>query len=265
MGEARRRFLNRQRTGSPQVFKQELVSKPGKAGVLIAVPSGDGNIRWSLGNMFAQAQQLNARPDWPFTYGHMVLAGCSPTDYARNSIVNFFLEKTDCTWLYMVDADQEAPENWPFLTMVNGAQVVSGKTYCWVPTGYKEGQLRVNQYSLDQHARCFNITPPETGGNPYEVPIVGTGCFAVHREVFAKIPMPAFRFAYEPSGKIRAGEDINFSVACQRAGFKIAVHPSVLFGHVKAVNLANIDEYAEARHKFIAENRQHLPESMLSV
>ncbi len=252
--------------GMPPIQPVETAAGPdGKIGVLIAVPSLSGDIRWTIGNMFAQAQQLNQHEEHPYSYSHMVLSGCYPTDFARNNIVEFFLKSPQFSWLYMVDADQEVPENWPALLFVNDAHVVSGKTACWVPNGYKEGRLRPNQYSLDEFARCFNITEPNTNGMPYRVPIVGTGCLAIRKEVFAKIPSPPFRFVYDQTGRIRAGEDINFSVACQRAGFVVAVHPAVKFGHVKKVDLAQLDEYAEARHEFLQSGREHTPAAMLSV
>lgn len=238
----------------------------GKIGVLIAIPSDEGNIRWSIGKMVAEAVRANGDPACPWYFSYTFLSGCKPIDFARNQIADFFLKNTEDEWLIMVDADQEVPDNWPMLLRVDGADVVSGTTYCWVPNDYKEGRLRVNQYGLNEKYQCFNITPPNTNGQPYRIPAVGTGCLAIKREVFAKIARPYFKFEFYPdTGRIMRGEDIHFSMRCLEKGLVVVAHPGVQFGHVKTVDLAKVGEYAEAWRKFANSGSQHPVDMVLSI
>ena len=65
--------------------------------------------------------------------------------------------------------------------------------------------------------------------------------------------------------KVQAGEDVNFSVECNRAGFMLAVHPGVRVGHMKELELSQIEQYYQARHKMESEGRQTTEAQRLSI
>ena len=269
--QSRKRYARNQRR------KAELRAVPDtptrKPTVLLAVPTLDGDVNWTIAHMFAGAMLANFRTDFPVQFGTHFQAGTNPVEFARNTIVEEFLDKTSFDWLMMIDADQVVPQNFWHLTGVRDAQIVSGLTYTWVGNAFEAGRLRVNQYGIDDKSRCFNLPVPDdvvTNGQPYFVPVVGTGCIAIRREVFRPkeeggLGRNPFYFTRHPNGKTIGGEDINFSVDAQRAGFKIAVHPGVRFGHVKKMDIAQVDEFYRARKIFDAAGVQFTTEQLLSV
>src|SRR3990172_7741882 len=160
----------------------------------------------------------------------------------------------------MIDDDHVVRENFWQLCLVKDAHVVSALTPVWVGNMDPECMLRVNNYGVDSESRCYNLPIPDDSVKlPYRVPIVGTGCIAIRRRVFAPKPHGVgdtpFYFTHQDDRKVRGGEDINFSVECNRAGFVLAVHPQVRFGHVKALDLWQVEQYYQARKAMELEGR----------
>ena len=250
-----------------------------KVKVLVAILSLDGNVHWTIAHQFGRMIGNSVNPTCPFQFITHVRAGTRPVEYTRNQITDLFMHETDAQILYMIDNDQVMPDNWWELLGVGGADIVSATTYCWVGTDYVPGRLRVNQYAIDEKAECFNIAPPATKGQPYQVNIVGTGCIAIRRYVFEKLgcarenckehkkvdERPPWYFTEHWDGRHRGSEDINFCVNAHKAGFKIAVHPGVVFGHVKPIDLAQVDQTMRGVLKMKEDGKQHSIEDMKSL
>lgn len=241
-----------------------------KPTIFIAVPTLSGRVNFSIAMLFARAMASSNIPECPFHFTVHMEAGKRGIDYARNCIVRTFMRDTDADWLMMIDDDQVVPEDFWKLCTVRDADVVSAVTPVWVCSMDPETMLRVNNYGVDAQQRCYNLPmPPDDATQPYRVPILGTGCIAIRRRVFA--PKPAgigetpFHFTYMDDGKVRAGEDINFSVACNLAGFTLAVHPAVRFDHTKELALWQIEEYYRARHKMESEGRTTTDAQRVSI
>lgn len=250
--------------------KRQPLQADRKVGVFVAVPTIDGNVHYSIPISFAKMMQSNSVAECPFLFTVHIEAGKRGPDYARNCIVKTFLEDNDADWLVMIDADQGVPDDFWKLCTVLDADVVAAVTPVWVGNMSPETMMRINHYGVDSEGRCFNLqTPPDTAKQPYRVPAVGTGCIAIRRRVFA--PKPAgvgtspFYFTYEDDRKVRGGEDINFSVDCQRAGFVVAAHPEVWFDHVKPLSLKQVEDWYKARHKMEMEGRTTTDEQRLSI
>lgn len=223
-----------------------------KIGVFLAVPTVTGKVNFSIAMLFARAMQHNFMPECPFKFTAHAEIQKRPIDYARNCIVRTFLKESDADWLVMIDDDQVVPENFWQLCTVKDADVVGALTPVWVGNMDPECMYRVNNYGVDAERRCYNLPPPADGAQqPYRVPIVGTGCIAIRRRVFAPKPHGVgdtpFYFTFTEDRKVMGGEDVNFSVDCNRAGFTLAVHPSVWFDHMKEIALQQIDRYYRAR------------------
>lgn len=250
-----------------------------KTRVLVAVLSLDGNVNWTIAHEFGRMMANSPDPRCPYNFSTHVKTGVRPVEYARNLVTELFMHEGEWEILLMIDHDQLMPQNWHGLFTVGGADIVSGLTYCWVGNQFAAGRLRVNQYGVDDKMECFNIQPPPTNGKPYEAPIVGTGCIAIRRNVFEKLgcgredcdqhndakrPDPWY-FTQKPLGRYRGSEDINFCVDARRNGFKIAVHPGVVFGHMKSVELSQIAEMIGAQSKMKAEGKTPTIEQMKSL
>lgn len=250
--------------------KREALHPNRKQSIFLAVPTLDGKVNFTIALTFAKAMASNAVPECPFRFAVHIEAGKRGADYARNCIVKTFIEETDFDWLMMVDNDQVVPDNFWQLCLVTDADVVSAVTPVWVGNMDPETRLRVNSYAVDAQARCYNLpAPSEDVKQPYRVPIVGTGCIAIRRRVFAPAPkgvgMRSFRFTHEDDGKVRGGEDINFSVECNKAGFVLAVHPLVRFDHLKEIPLWQIEEYYQARKAMELAGKQPTEAQRLSI
>lgn len=245
--------------------------QPGrKPSVFIAALCVTGRLHYTIAMAFARAMASSMIAECPFRFGVHAEPGKRGHDYARNSIVKFFLENTDADWLMMIDEDEVVPDNFWQLCTVNDADIVSGVTPVWVANMDPEAMLRVNQYGIDSEGQCYNLpTPDDAVKQPYRVPIVGTGCIAIRRRVFAPRPhgvgSSPFYFTYMDDRKVKAGEDINFGVEANRAGFVLAVHPQVRLDHVKELPLWQIEQYYRARKAMELAGRATTDQQRLSV
>lgn len=250
--------------------KRQPLQEGRKTGVFIACPTESGYMNFSIGMAYGRAMASSALRECPFTFTIHSEVGKRPVDYARNCIVRTFLSESDADWLMMIDDDQVVPDNFWQLCTVNDADVVSAITPVWVGNMDPEVMLRVNNYGVDSANRCYNLPIPDDNvRQPYRVPIVGTGCIAIRRRVFAPRPHGVgdtpFYFTHQDDRKVLGGEDINFSVECNRAGFVLAVHPGVWFDHMKEMPLMQISQYFNARHAAQIAGRQSTDAQRLSI
>ena len=241
-----------------------------KPAIFLAVPSIVGKLNFTIAMTFGRAMASSMMVECPFRFGIHVEIGKRGPDYARNQIVRTFMRDTDSDWLLMIDDDQVVPEDFWKLCTVRDADVVSGLTPVWVGNKDPETMMRVNNYGVNPKGQCYNLRmPDESVKSPYRVPIVGTGCIAIRRRVFAPKPHglgdAPFYFTHEADRKVQAGEDINFSVEANRCGFILAVHPSVRFDHMKEIPLWQIEEYYQARNKMEVEGRQSTDDQRISI
>lgn len=250
--------------------KREPLHSGRKPTIFLAVPTVDGNVNFTIALLFGRALASSTLPECPFHFITHIEVGRRGIDYARNLLVKTFLEQSDADWLYMIDADQMVPENFWQLCTVKDADVVGAITPVWVGNMDAEAMLRVNVYGVDEKSRCFNLPIPDsTVKQPYRVPVLGTGCIAIRRRVFAPKPYGVgtnpFYFTHLEDRKVQGGEDVNFSVECNRAGFVLAAHPDVRFDHMKALPLWQVDAYAKAYHEMMKAGKMTTQEQRLSV
>ena len=250
--------------------RRESIQPNRKPGIFVAVPSVDGRTNYTIALTFARAMASDATDTCPFRFGVHVEPSKRPVDFARNEIVRAFMHNTDADWLIMIDDDQMVPENFWMLCTVRDADIVSGLTPVWVAGMDAEAFLRVNSYGVNAKQQCYNLLPPpDEVQQPYRVPIVGTGCIAIRRRVFAPRPaglgLSPFYFTYREDRKVVGGEDINFAVEANKAGFVVAVHPQVRFDHNKNIPLWQVESYYRARKAMEISGRQTTDEQRLSI
>jgi hypothetical protein len=241
-----------------------------KTGVFLAVPSESGQVNFSIAMLFGRALVSSQALECPYQFTIHMEIGKRGIDYARNCIVKTFLEESDADWLIMIDDDQVVPENFWQLCTVKDADVVSALTPVWVGNMDPEAMLRVNNYGVDAQHHCYNLQMPgDEIKQPYRVPIVGTGAIAIRRRVFSPRPHgigdAPFYFTHEDNRKVRGGEDVNFSVECNRAGFVLAVHPGVWFDHMKTLALMQVEKYYRARKAMELAGKQTTDAQRISI
>jgi hypothetical protein len=98
---------------------------------------------------------------------------------------------------------------------------------------------------------------------------VGTGLIAIRRRVFAPKPSglgdSPFYFTFLEDRKVQGGEDVNFSVDANRAGFVLAVHPQVKSDHLKEIPLNQVEVYYRARKALELAGKEITPEQRVSI
>lgn len=250
--------------------KRESIQPNRKVGIFVAVPTADGKVHFTIPILFARLMGSNALAECPFRFVVHIEPGKKGVDYARNCIVRSFLEESDCDWLVMIDADQVVDEDFWKLCTVSDADVVGAIVPVWVGNMEPATMYRVNNYGVDEKGQCYNLMPPPDGmTQPYRVPVLGTGCIAIRRRVFAPKPLGVgdtpFQFTHMPDRKVMGGEDVNFSVDCNRAGFTLAAHPGVFIDHMKEVPLGQIERWYRARRAMEIAGTQPTEAQRLSI
>jgi hypothetical protein len=172
-----------------------------------------------------------------------------PIDYNRNFIVDEFL-KTDCDGLIMMDSDMVPRENILEIAredyQVISAVVFIGSQGIPYPLIMKSDPSGGYRPMTDPDDKLIPIT---------EVDGIGTGCVFIRRDVLEKLPKPHFRFNYGISGEITLGEDYSFSQLCKRNGIKLWVDTGIIVGHLKELDLSDINRLF---HKAFSFNKQNI-------
>lgn len=216
-------------------------SYPRKRGVMLAIPSLEGfnRIEQLMHGMVGGA--YNARPDFPWLVEPYAVTHTAPVEEAMNECSWHFMEKTDCEYMAVWDHDAVPPSNW--FDLFGKGDIVSGLTWMWDAKRAPEKRLQFNQFMMTGPTnRTFFPSEKHLNADSYEVDLVGTHCAVIHRRVFEKLGSRPFHEPKGPDGKRLMGCDIWFMRAARAAGFKVLVIPSVVFGHLKMVELGEVYE-----------------------
>ena len=172
--------------------------------ILVAVPTR-GRVDWQT---VTQLQTIRDNtPGLPPI--HYESGGMGPVD-VRNRIVAGFLA-THYEALIMIDDDVMPP-----LRVIELADRLDEWPIIACPTLIvKDGRLLYSAYDA---AGMYVLS----GKDVTEVAAVGTGCICVSRDVL-ELMHPAFRFGLDEDGAVARTEDIEFSLAAGRRGFRIGV------------------------------------------
>jgi hypothetical protein len=159
----------------------------------------------------------------------------------RKALVEQFL-KTDAEMIIFIDSDETfAPATFECLYKMD-LPVVSGLVFMKInnhpPCIYRRIPGTDFNHSMAQEVKDWmdendiprsnipRILDLPAEGNVWEVDECGTGCLAIKREVFEKVPRPWFE------GNGETGTDIMFCRRVREAGFPIHVDLRVQLGHL---------------------------------
>jgi GT2 family glycosyltransferase len=166
---------------------------------------------------------------------HQAFGG--PLDRVRNSVVDYFLEKTKATHLFFLDDDVLPPPDAIHRLLRRKVPIVSGLYYerrqehrpivIDTPKG-RDGKLLFNFR--------YRHKPPRN--KLLACDVVPAGCLLVERSVFPKLQKPWFHIDK------RYGEDVYFSLCARRAGYRILVDTGVDCLHIVS-HIAGSDEAVE--------------------
>ena len=177
-------------------------------------------------------------------------------DRARNNIVKFFLEQTDCTHLFFWDCDTLLLPDAILKLLARKLPIVSG---LYLERGMLHRPIIMNLVVKDNKLVGHSFPFVHINDVPYnqliECDVTPGGMFLTERSVFQKITEPWFVF----TGKI--GEDIFFSLKAADAGYKQYVDTGVEGIHLvhhPAASERTLQEWAKSYgYKVTVPDAQH--------
>lgn len=156
---------------------------------------------------------------------------------ARNNCVDWFLNETDLSHLFFIDADIE-------FTPDDAGKIWSMHTFASVASGCYRMKTPSSPFAAWVGGKLIDDLDL-FGENPVKVDYAGNGFLMIHRDVFAAIKKGGDVHLYENSdgrieydyfrsevvGMVQLPEDYNFCRLCKDAGFDIWMDPTVRLTH----------------------------------
>jgi hypothetical protein len=167
-------------------------------------------------------------------------SGMLPLDNARNHCVNKFLELSnhEDDRLWFIDHDIIPPLNGLDLLMKHNTDIVGLLCFMMKPDDF--GVLVPLPIAMKYNQnKEYNVY--FKGSGLTEVDALGGGCIMIKRRVFEEIGTRCYQFHYYPDGTLSLVGDYSFCQLAQSKGFKIYVDFDNLCGHIKNINLLDIN------------------------
>jgi len=235
-----------------------------KTGVFIAVPNMGGTITTPLSTWINCLAYRTIDAENPHFFKVHAPTDLSPVEYARNACVREFLKDPFYKKLWFIDADMIPPTN-AFDLLDHDEDIVSGMTYIWSSGmvnqqgSYVPPKMKINAFDYRPGHEDFISKIPAPDNRSFYCDAAGAACMVIKREVLENMPEPWFRTVRDPYGAGLRGEDLDF---CKRAkdllGTKVLYMPSVQFGHMKKIDLAEVTKYGLASMRNIIDQVQKM-------
>lgn len=191
--------------------------------VFIAVPTQDAWIHANLVEQIIKQSQ-----------GHSItfVKGKSPIAVARNTVIKNFL-RSDCTHLWMLDADTVPPQDALEKLLALDADIASAVT----PILTENGVL-ANYYETNDSSKRDTMEEAKKHDRPFPVAGVGHSCILINRRVLdgttnvAALKEPWYSEVWFQNGDF-CEADIYFCNKATDEGYIITVDPSIVCKHIK--------------------------------
>ncbi len=211
---------------------EEIVNPQYTAKLLLAIPCN-----WDVVPIDFALSLMSLQHPIPFEALHVRMAHL---DWMRNHLVESALSR-DFTHIFFCDADMVYPPDTLLKLMATGYDMISGiacrRTPPHIPIFLKQSYKDNEDGSKTPLRFVYDVgwdkVPTDAG--VHEVDALGFSGTLVKTEVFKKIPKPWFRFDVQSDDGRTVSEDIYFSTLAKEAGFNMAVHTGVVYGHLTSV------------------------------
>ena len=205
-------------------------------------------------------------PQARFVFSHHILPGIAPVEFARNHLVQHFLERTRADYIWFID-DDVVPTATSAEMLKIDADIVSGRCWIWREDEHSGTRFHVSSFQRDDHPphRFRTVKPSDPDDVIKDVDAAGAACLLIKRSVFEDPRMrldpvyttpegetkslddepgpPAFfRTVQKPNGERYWGEDIDFVWRAKQLGYSAKVHLGASFGHIKEMDLGSVAE-----------------------
>ena len=157
--------------------------------------------------------------------------GC--LDAVRNEEVIYFLERTECTHLFHLDADCVTPPNVLKRLLAHDLPIIAAP-HLALTDGHVG--LMVAGEGFESKALTGLV----------EAEKVGCGGLLIRRDVFEKIEPPWFLYEKDERGCRKGGEDFYFCKKARAAGYKIYADCDLWQDHIKPMRLSILSRMQNA-------------------
>lgn len=232
--------------------------------VMVGILAFDNRVNVSLMQMAHELPLVAANPNNRYEFTLYCQAGTRPQEYARNLIIEKFLQ-SPCDTLLMIDDDM-VQQGWTTLKLLDtpGYDIAGPVQLMFLnydPTTDPPRMPEVFPCAFfrdsTQNGKMVPMWPaPGTKHN--KVDAVGSGCIAIKRRVLEDKRMliaegyspPAFfQNHYDPNGWRTRGLDIDFCFRATDLGYRVMVNWEAQIGHLKHVDLNHVEMYAKTQFK----------------
>jgi len=211
----------------------EIMNPPYPAKLLLAIPCN-----WDVVPIDFALSLMSLQHPIPFEALHVRMAHL---DWMRTYLVSAALDR-DFTHIFFSDADMVYPPDTLIKLMSEtGYDMISGlacrRTPPHIPIYLQQSYKEESDGTKTPLRFVYDVgwehVPPD--GGVHEVDALGFSGTLVKTDVFRKIEKPWFRFDVQADDGRTVSEDIYFCTLAKEAGFKMAVHTGVVYGHLTSV------------------------------
>ena len=156
-------------------------------------------------------------------------------DQARNFLVDYFLQATDCEWFLSVDTDVILPERVITRLMTRNQKLIGALIYVNAKPPFPQMYQKIADFGVGGFGSYLVDTDWEPG-DLVKTDATGAGCMLIHRDVFEAVPVskPFRWFQHEQRGEDLFGEDVVFCERAKRVGYQLYIDTAVRAWHIKA-------------------------------
>ena len=212
-------------------------------------------------------ERLNSEPKCPYRFTTGLLGNYKPADYARNVIVEAFLEDASASRLWFIDSDMIPAPNSPQLLWHKKYDIVAAPYPFWGRRNAEwEPDASWGIYDFSDDRRSFKQKSPLDEGLVHN-DAAGTGMMIISRRVLEDPRMivenrsyqkmdrsvvslkpsdarPFFQNGYKANGAFEWTEDLEFCYRARNLDYSVVVDHGVKCGHIKQVDVLHVMDFA---------------------
>lgn len=184
------------------------------------------------------------------------IEGTSRIATARNQVVQTFLEKTECEYLWMLDTDMtfEPDIVSRMVTFAEEADIPILGALTFLQQ--RDGVVHPVMFRLTDSGELFSVTNYPRG-DVIEVAATGAACTLIRRDVLEKMAVecdgPHHWYEEQTRDGVEIGEDVAFCLKARDLGFRIFVDTRIKTGHLK---MTPVTEEVWLQHKVEAKRKR---------
>lgn len=234
--------------------------------VVFSIPTVDGNISAPLMLFTRLCEKQSENPNVRWRFQTNIVEGYKPTEYARNRLVQRFLEDPEAVKMWFFDADVKPPIPQTMDLLGVQADIAAGIYPVWGSKPGEKPTCRWTAYDRKPGGKFFHMDV-EGLERPFHAEGAATGCMIIHRRVLEDPrmhldghfehpltgekgmlsedePPAVFQWPRYPNGKTMMTDDFDFCYRARSLGYSLKIHPVVRCGHKKRVDLMDILDFS---------------------